>query len=229
MKENTKEFSALLMDVNGVQVDSEPLLKEADIITFREFNYELLDHEHQKVYEREGRYSGGIIEDNNLNINQNEFKTKRWVNLQKLVEEKSIESVAGIRRLLAEIKYYHPEMQICSVSNNYQKEIVLFHEETGLTGKFDLVVTREMFKKRKPHPEPYLTASRMIGVKPECCIAIENSKNGIISAKEAGIKAIIGIRGRRELGYEEPEITLINTLEDVNYRLIDSLENKLNN
>ncbi len=52
---------------------------------------------------------------------------------------------------------------------------------------FDCVVAGDHVKKGKPHPEPYLTAARKLGLKPAECIVVENAPYGIESAKRAGM------------------------------------------
>ena len=44
--------------------------------------------------------------------------------------------------------------------------------------------------KGKPHPDIYLEAAKRLGVNPGECVAIEDSINGIVSAKEAGMRCI---------------------------------------
>jgi beta-phosphoglucomutase-like phosphatase (HAD superfamily) len=45
----------------------------------------------------------------------------------------------------------------------------------------------------KPHPEPYTTAVRRIGIEPRCLLAIEDSESGLASASAAGVRtAAIG-------------------------------------
>jgi HAD superfamily hydrolase (TIGR01509 family) len=54
------------------------------------------------------------------------------------------------------------------------------------TGSFATVVTGDEVVHGKPHPEPYLTAMRRLGVDPHDCIAIEDSPTGVRSADAAG-------------------------------------------
>jgi beta-phosphoglucomutase-like phosphatase (HAD superfamily) len=42
----------------------------------------------------------------------------------------------------------------------------------------------------KPHPEPYLTAAALLGVRPEDCLAIEDSPTGTASAAAAGVPVV---------------------------------------
>ena len=58
-------------------------------------------------------------------------------------------------------------------------------------GSFDVVVTGDSVANGKPHPEPYLTAARLLGVPPEDCLAIEDSDTGTRSAESAGCHVLV--------------------------------------
>ena len=78
---------------------------------------------------------------------------------------------------------------------------------------FDVIVAGDDVVHGKPHPEPYLKAASLLGVKPEECVAFEDSISGILSAEAAGTKAV-GI----------PNVMIIPERED---RILwDSLEGK---
>jgi len=53
-------------------------------------------------------------------------------------------------------------------------------------GSFQAVISGDMVQRGKPHPEPYLTAAATLGVRPERCVAIEDSPTGVRSAVAAG-------------------------------------------
>ncbi len=55
---------------------------------------------------------------------------------------------------------------------------------------FDVVVTGDRVERGKPHPEPYLTAARVLGVPPGDCVAIEDSQTGVTSAESAGVPTL---------------------------------------
>lgn len=59
-----------------------------------------------------------------------------------------------------------------------------------LLNEFNVVVTGNGDGKCKPHPEPYLSAARKLGVKPFDCLVIENSPLGIESAVKAGMDCV---------------------------------------
>lgn len=57
-------------------------------------------------------------------------------------------------------------------------------------GLFDVVVAGDHVDEPKPHPEPYLTAARLLGVAPEDCVAVEDSRSGLASAVASGARVV---------------------------------------
>ena len=66
----------------------------------------------------------------------------------------------------------------------------LAFSQFGLSNYFDVVVTGNDITHGKPHPEPYLKTAEKIGYSPLQCLVIEDSTNGIRSAKAAGCRAV---------------------------------------
>lgn len=56
---------------------------------------------------------------------------------------------------------------------------------------FAAVVTGDAVANGKPHPEPYLTAARLLGIPPERCVAVEDSTPGATSAQAAGCRVLV--------------------------------------
>lgn len=81
---------------------------------------------------------------------------------------------------------------------------------------FDVIVAGDMVTRGKPHPEPYLLAAELLGVKPEDCVAFEDSNTGLTSAEAAGTKAI-GVTNIVPIP-EKPGRTIWPTLEGVRLR-----------
>lgn len=78
---------------------------------------------------------------------------------------------------------------------------------------FDVVVAGDDVRQGKPHPEPYLKAAELLGVKPEDCVAFEDSLTGLRSAEAAGTKAV-GIQNIVEIP-TQPGRIIWPTLEGV--------------
>lgn len=62
---------------------------------------------------------------------------------------------------------------------------------TGIASRFDHLVTGDMVGRTKPHPEPFLTAAKLLGVEPRDCLALEDSYNGVRSAAAAGMMTVM--------------------------------------
>ncbi|APZ54626.1 HAD family hydrolase [Salipiger abyssi] len=60
----------------------------------------------------------------------------------------------------------------------------------GLDGYFDVLVIGDECARGKPDPEPYLEAMRRLGVRPQDCIAFEDSQSGMRAASRSGAFAI---------------------------------------
>ena len=77
---------------------------------------------------------------------------------------------------------------LASSSNRELIDLVL--ELSGLAQNFRVTVSSEEVARGKPAPDVYLEAARRLGVAPEGCAAIEDSENGIKSAKGAGMRVL---------------------------------------
>ncbi|KAF6602372.1 HAD-IA family hydrolase, partial [Bacillus sp. EKM417B] len=64
-------------------------------------------------------------------------------------------------------------------------------KELGLFDEFEVIQTADDVEEVKPNPELYLKAAEHLGVEPSECLAFEDSVNGSIAAKRAGMKCVI--------------------------------------
>jgi beta-phosphoglucomutase-like phosphatase (HAD superfamily) len=76
-----------------------------------------------------------------------------------------------------------------------------------------VIVAGDDVRQGKPHPEPYLKAAELLGVKAEECVAFEDSLTGLRSAEAAGTKAV-GVRNIVEIP-AQPGRIIWPTLEGV--------------
>jgi HAD superfamily hydrolase (TIGR01509 family) len=85
-------------------------------------------------------------------------------------------------------------LAVASSSNREIIDAVL--DATGLASTFRATVSSEEVARGKPAPDVYLEAARRLGLSPGGCAAIEDSSNGIRSAKTAGMR-VVAIPNRR--------------------------------
>ncbi len=109
--------------------------------------------------------------------------------MKKWLDENGMPVKTGTRELLT---WLRKKMWKVGLATSTRKVSVMHHlEMTGLTEMFDEIVTGDMVEKGKPDPEIYLTACRRLGTQPEETYAVEDSRNGLVSAHRAGMMAIL--------------------------------------
>ncbi len=89
----------------------------------------------------------------------------------------------GARELLRELRRNRVPCALVTMSWRRFAEAVV---EALPPGSFDLLVTGDEVSHGKPHPEPYRSAARSLGVAAKDCVALEDSPTGVRSAVDAG-------------------------------------------
>ncbi len=103
------------------------------------------------------------------------------------VYRKRLPLIDGAREAVERLAARWP-LGLASSSNREVIDLVL--DLSGLAGFFRVTVSSEEVPRGKPAPDVYLEAARGLGVPPERCAAVEDSHNGIRSAKAAGMRVI---------------------------------------
>ena len=115
-------------------------------------------------------------------------ETRRAIVAERL-EKYGLEKKTGIDEILA---FLHSRGIKAAVATATPIELTLEHlEKIGVKDKFDKIVSAKQVENGKPAPDVYLYAFEQIGEKPEDCIAVEDSPNGIRAAYAAGCKAVM--------------------------------------
>jgi HAD superfamily hydrolase (TIGR01509 family) len=113
-------------------------------------------------------------------------------------------------------------MSITSGSSRFEIENTL--NKLGISNFFKLIVGGNDVSKSKPDPEPYLETARRLGIDSARCIAIEDSPNGVRSAKAANMRviAITNTHSIDVLKDVNPDV-IVNSFGEINEALIQSL------
>ena len=180
---------AVLFDMDGVMVNTETFYIKALIDTLsEEIGLKLTEKEVEKyaglIYTEKLKR---IFEERKVKADPYELAEKSRRKFLCMVRGR-IKLLPGVRELIEGLFSYGIKLALVSSSRKNVVEMVI--RETGLKGVFDAIVTQEDVKHLKPHPEPYLLASKMLKIRPEECVVIEDSVHGISSAKSAGMKCI---------------------------------------
>ena len=183
-----KKYSAIIFDMDGVIVDSEPLHQKAFETLFEELGKK---HDHGIVFrEYYGRSDGALLRD--------------FIERHKLPHELEELSARKLKYFLGYLRERRPVFQelhvlvpelarryqlaVATSSNHHVADVVM--EISGLGSHFRVIVAREDVRFPKPDPEVYFTTARKLGVRPSTCCVIEDSPHGIQAAKMAGMTCI---------------------------------------
>ena len=109
------------------------------------------------------------------------------VERMRTVYQQRLPLIAGAKAAVARMAERWP-LGIASSSNRELIDLVL--ELAGMRGRFAATVSSEEVAKGKPAPDVYFEVARKLGVPANRCAAIEDSTNGILSARAAGMRVI---------------------------------------
>lgn len=101
----------------------------------------------------------------------------------------AVSAKTGLYDLLTYLKRKGYRLAVASSTKRHTVERHL--TSANVREYFDVVIAGDMVEKSKPEPDIYLRAAAELGVKPEACYALEDSRNGLLSAHAAGMKGIM--------------------------------------
>lgn len=180
---NVPNFEALLIDMDGVVIDSEPIHDAAQRIVFREFNLDVPEStfpafrgmREKEIYEQIVRdYAGG-------NGDVDGMVAAKERTYRALLKDLNL--IPGASNFLANAGQSY-RLALTTSSALVDQQIAF--ERFDLAAYFEVIVTAEDIDRPKPHPQPYLVTAAKLGVAPSVCLVIEDSVNGVRSAVRAG-------------------------------------------
>jgi len=203
------ELKALLFDVDGTLADTE---RDGHLVAFnRAFADAGLDwHWSSELYGELLAVTGGkerlrfYLDEYNTDFerpdNLDEFikqlhiaKTEHYVNI---LAEGGIPLRNGVRRLIEEARAADMRLAIVTTTSPDNVAALLIHSlAPDAMSWFEVIAAGDVVPAKKPAPDIYSYTMQKMGLGPADCIALEDSRNGILSAQGAGLKTIITVDG----------------------------------
>lgn len=207
------EYS-IIFDMDGVLVDSEPVIEAAALAGLAEFGVHARPEDFLPfVGAGEDRYIGGVAE---------KYGVEYKLEMKDLVYKKYLEIVPerlkvfeGTKELLDKLKNAGIKMALASSADKIKVEANL--KVAGIPfSTFSTIVCGEDVVRKKPFPDIYLLAAERISSEPAKCIIVEDAVNGIRAAAAAGMKciAIVSSFDRKVLEAEKPDY-ICNSISEV--------------
>lgn len=184
-----KDFDAIIFDMDGVLIDSEPLWKIAMENVFKSVGCPLTRNDFKKTV--------GLRIDE---VIQYWYQHAGWDHKTPLeVEQEIIQQMIGLIQekgaplpgVIETLNYLKEnEFKIGLGTSSYTILIESVLQKLGVSEMFDFTHSAEHEDFGKPHPAVYLTVAKQLKVEPRKCLVIEDSLNGIIAGKAAQMKVI---------------------------------------
>jgi len=218
-KESISQFGVIL-DMDGVIVDSNPVHKKAWMRFLSEQNKSLSDEEFQrKIFGR-----------TNQDWLREMFPEAGERRLNQLIDEKerlfrkmyaeTIALVPGLQKFLDSLEFHSVPMGVATSAPQANVDWVL--QTTDLTGYFNVILTAKDVDQGKPHPEIYLKTAEALEKEPTSCVVFEDSLAGIESAKRADA-FVVGVSTTHSADEMNGADMVVQDFTGLDYILLTSL------
>jgi mannitol-1-/sugar-/sorbitol-6-/2-deoxyglucose-6-phosphatase len=178
---------ALIFDMDGVLIDSEPLWRRAMIAGFNNIGLRFTEEDCRKTTGMRFKEVVELWFKHHLVTDTTPERLEKKIldDLVRLIqlEGNAIEGVMDIYRYAREKKL---KVGLATSSSQILMDAVL--KKLALENSFDAVVSAEKMTYGKPHPEVFLVCAALLDIHPYECLVVEDSVNGVIAAKAAQMK-----------------------------------------
>lgn len=182
-------IKGVLFDMDGVLVDSEEFIRDAAIMMFAEYGIKAKPEDFRPfVGMGENRYVGGVAQKYGLNEDIDIIKARTYAIYASITPGK-LSPLPGSREFID--KCIRKGLKIALASSADRVKIDINLRETGIPASlFQAIVNGLDVERKKPFPDIYLAAGKLINLKPEDCLVVEDAVSGVEAAKRAGCKCL---------------------------------------
>ncbi len=184
---NLNKYDAVIFDMDGVLVDSEPLWKIAMHNVFLSLGSDLKKNDFQKTV--------GLRIDEVIYYWKNIEKwTPEVDEIEKQIVDKMIELInhqaMPLPGVLETLNYLNSKKPIALASSSPLSLIKAVLNKLKINSFFNVIHSAEQESHGKPHPAVFIGAAVKLDVRPENCLVIEDSLNGVIAGKAARMDVV---------------------------------------
>tara|TARA_B100000767_G_scaffold258959_1_gene268176 strand:- start:121 stop:777 length:657 start_codon:yes stop_codon:yes gene_type:complete len=214
---------AVIFDMDGVIVNSEPLHHKAYKKMFAEFKLNVSNNLYESFT---GQSTSSICkqlcEIFNLKESSNDLVVSKRKHFKIIFEnDSSFQMIDGALELIK--NYFNNNLTLVLASSASMINIDRIFKKFDLNKFFKAKISGADLKESKPNPEIFIKAAKMTGFKKEECIVIEDSTNGIIAAKSAGIYCVgYNSHNSKNQNYDNANL-IINELGEIKFNKISNL------
>jgi len=179
-------IDTIFFDLDGVIVDSEPIHAKAKKMILDSYSINYQDSIFDDFIGQPDEVFFKYVYEN-LDKQKNPYKLllqEKYNQFFELIPEMKL--VEGFTVFIHEIKKRNIKTALVSSTSTYTFGLIDKHFH--IADLFDLLITEKDTERHKPFPDPYIKALQILPASVDSTVVIEDSPNGIKSAKEAGCK-----------------------------------------
>ena len=138
-----------------------------------------------------------------------------------IIESGELPLRPGVARIVDEAIAVNMTLAVCSTSHERAVNLVV-EKLLGPQRKarFSAILAGDVVSKKKPDPEIYNLASQRLGIEPSECVVVEDNRNGLLSAKTAGMHCIVTTNGYTENeDFEEADLVVSELGDEPNIQV----------
>jgi HAD superfamily hydrolase (TIGR01509 family) len=206
-------FEAVLFDMDGVIIDSEPIhnLKWSEVLRDLGFDADVAWF---------GKFAGvpdSVIAEEIKKTFETVKSPKELIRLKDFKYARDIQlEIKQNPELTDAIKSLGPyKLGLVTASNKAEADMIT--RNMGIEYLFDVIVGGDEVTHNKPGPDIYLKAAGALNIDPALCIAVEDSYFGVLSAKDAGLFVIAITNSLSHPGLTVADCICENTMEAISY------------
>ena len=184
------KFSAVIFDMDGLLINSEPYWEEAGEETLKEFNVSLTPAQYHTTT--------GLRTREWIDWWFTQFNIDKKFSLQaeEAIITKAIEKIRLHGEALPGVDYifeyfHNMNFRIGLATSSPTALINVVAEKLRIKHYLQAISSAEELAYSKPHPQVYLNCAEQLGVSPLQCLCFEDSFNGMIAVKAARMKCVI--------------------------------------
>lgn len=213
-------LEAVIFDMDGVLIDSEPVHYESNKKIMQEFGYNLEYDYYKKFIGSTLTHMWEVIKkDYGIDNEVSELNHMSEQYSNNIIKENGYIIVPGAVELVKMFNDNGIKLAVASSSSAYLIDRAVSY--LGIKECFDVLVSGENIANPKPSPDIFLKAAEILGVDGSRCIVIEDSANGVKAAKAAGIACVGYINpnsGEQDLSKAD---YLVESFEGLEYSFFD--------
>jgi len=200
---------AFIFDMDGVLVDSEPLHLEAINLVLKPHGVALSEVENRAYLGwTEAAFWEAVRARFDLPGSAVEYGGERRRHLRALLV-RGVLPVPGVVEFLARLDPLDLRRAVASSSDESVIRQIL--EALGIGDRFDAITAGDHVRRSKPDPEIFLATAARLGLEPADCLVFEDSPQGILAARRAGMRCVrVLTKTTRELECEPTDRVIEN-------------------